>query len=356
VTVFLAAVNILDARSLITAFGVAGIGVVLFAETGLLVGFFLPGDSLLFTAGLLSSSAVAQPLPLPLVLVASVLGALLGAQVGYLIGRRAGPALTDRARRPKVAAAMTRSRQLLDRYGYGRAIVLARFVPVVRTVLNPVAGALGVPLRVFTLWQVVGGAVWAVGLVVAGFLLGGSVPGVDQYLLPVIALVVVVSLLPLGVELIRSRRLRTAEEPSTRVLPRTPDPTPGRRSARTRKRLVPGVMVLDHDSARRTRMAGLLEHAPDFVLVGTASTAAITRALLETLGAASPDVVLVALDLPDEDGSGATASVRAGHPGLQVMSYADDPAHPSAAQALATGATAVLAERTLLEDLRAALR
>jgi len=212
-TVFLdlAAVNIFDARSLLTAFGVAGIFVVLFAETGLLVGFFLPGDSLLFTAGLLSSTAVAQPLPLPLVLIASVGGALLGAQVGYLIGRRAGPALTNSARRPKIASAMTRSRHLLDRYGHGRAIVLARFVPVVRTVLNPVAGALGVPARVFTLWQVVGGVLWSAGLVIAGFLLGRSVPGIDQYLLPVIGLIVVVSLLPLVVELVRSRRRRTAD-------------------------------------------------------------------------------------------------------------------------------------------------
>lgn len=217
VLVDLAAVNILDARSLLTAFGVAGVFVVLFAETGLLVGFFLPGDSLLFTAGLLSSTAVAQPLPLPLVLAASVAGALLGAQVGFLIGRRAGPALTNDTRRPKIAAAMVRSRHLLDRYGHGRAIVLARFVPVVRTVLNPVAGALGVPARKFTLWQAVGGVVWTGGLVLAGFLLGRSVPGIDQYLLPVIGLIVTVSLLPLAVEIVKAKRRRPADEPPTEV-------------------------------------------------------------------------------------------------------------------------------------------
>ena len=207
-TGLLAVVNILDARALLTAFGVAGIFVVLFAETGLLVGFFLPGDSLLFTAGLLSSTAVAGAAALPLawVLVAAACGALLGAQVGYLIGRRAGHALTDDVRRPRVAAAMTRSRELLNRYGHGRAIVLARFIPVVRTVLNPVAGALAVPAGRFTLWQAAGGLVWTIGLVLAGYLLGGSVPGIDQYLLPVIALIVVVSLIPLAVELARARR------------------------------------------------------------------------------------------------------------------------------------------------------
>jgi membrane-associated protein len=199
--------DILDARSLLTAFGALGILVVLFAETGLLVGFFLPGDSLLFTAGLLSSAAGADStaLSLPVVLAAAVAGALLGAQVGYLIGCRAGPAVTARAR-PRVVAAMNRSRQLLDRYGHARAIVLARFIPVVRTVLNPMAGALGVPAGRFTTWQITGGLVWTCGLVLAGYLLGSAVPGVDRYLLPVVALVVVVSLVPIAVELLRAKR------------------------------------------------------------------------------------------------------------------------------------------------------
>lgn len=89
--------------------------------------------------------------------------------------------------------------------------MLARFVPVVRTVLNPLAGALGVPARVFTLWQAVGGVVWTVGLVLAGYALGSSVPNVDRYLLPIVALVVVVSLVPLAAELLRSRGRRTPE-------------------------------------------------------------------------------------------------------------------------------------------------
>jgi membrane-associated protein len=222
VLIDLALVDLLDARSLLAAFGVAGIFVVLFADPGLLVGSFLPGDSLLFTAGLLSSAAVAQPLPLPWVLVAAVAGALLGAQVGYLIGRRAGHALTDRARRPKIAAAMNRSRHLLDRYGHGRAIVLARFIPVIRTVLNPVAGALGLPARTFTVWQVIGGAAWTVGLVLGGFLLGRSIPGADQYLLPIIALIVVVSLVPLAVEAFRSRRNRGTSAPPPEHAPKSP--------------------------------------------------------------------------------------------------------------------------------------
>lgn len=204
------AVNVLDAQSLLSAFGVLGIAVVLFAETGLLVGFFLPGDSLLFTAGLLctSTSAGRLTLSLPLTLLAAALGALAGAQCGYLIGRKAGGALLARRREGKLQRGALRAEELLDRYGHAKAIVLARFVPVVRTVLNPMAGALGVSARIFTLWQVVGGLLWSQGLVLAGFALGSSVPNVDRYLLPLIAVIVVISLIPLGLEFKRARAAR----------------------------------------------------------------------------------------------------------------------------------------------------
>ncbi|MEV7422528.1 DedA family protein [Streptomyces sp. NPDC091212] len=202
------AVNPLDAGSLLAAFGALGIAVVLFAETGLLIGFFLPGDSLLFTAGLLCVPGIggAVHLSLPQVLLAAVAGALLGAQTGFWIGRRGGRALLARGRARKLREGAARAEELLERYGHAKAIVLARFVPVVRTVLNPLAGALNVPAGVFTLWQVLGGALWTVGLVLAGYALGSSVPNVDRYLLPVVALVVTVSLLPLVLELLRSRR------------------------------------------------------------------------------------------------------------------------------------------------------
>ncbi|MFI6698584.1 DedA family protein [Streptomyces sp. NPDC050509] len=202
------AVNLLDAGSLLSAFGALGIAVVLFAETGLLVGFFLPGDSLLFTAGLLSVPGAngSAHLALGQVLVASVAGALIGAQTGFWIGRRGGRALLARSRARKLHEAAARAEELLDRYGHAKAIVLARFVPVVRTVLNPLAGALNVSARVFTLWQIAGGAFWTVGLVLAGYALGSSVPNVDRYLLPLVALVVLVSLIPVALEVRRSRR------------------------------------------------------------------------------------------------------------------------------------------------------
>ncbi|MFJ9041904.1 DedA family protein [Streptomyces sp. NPDC102406] len=203
------AVNVLDPSSLLTAFGVLGVGVVMFAETGLLIGFFLPGDSLLFTAGLLCTgggSGHGVHLSLGPLLVAAAVGALAGAQCGYLLGRRAGGALLARGRSVRLTEGARRAEELLERYGHAKAIVLARFVPVVRTVLNPLAGALHVPARTFTVWQVAGGLVWSLGLTLAGYGLGSSIPNVDRYLLPLVGVIVAVSLIPLAVKLLRSRR------------------------------------------------------------------------------------------------------------------------------------------------------
>jgi len=202
--------NPLSATSWLSSLGAAGVFLVLFAETGLLIGFFLPGDSLLFTAGLFctTSATAAVHLSLPLVLIASVAGALLGAQTGFLIGRRGGRALLARTRNQHLHRGLTRAEELFGRYGHAKAIVLARFIPVVRTVLNPLAGILAVPARTFLVWQALGGLLWSIGVTLAGYVLGSSIPGIDQYLLPIIALVVIVSLIPLGLELLRNRKQR----------------------------------------------------------------------------------------------------------------------------------------------------
>lgn len=204
------ALNPLDPQSLLSSLGVLGVFLVLFAETGLLIGFFLPGDSLLFTAGLLctTTSTSTLHLSLPAVLLAGAAGALLGAQVGYLIGVKSGPALLSRPGRARLQQATTRAQEALQHYGTGRAIVLARFIPLVRTVMNPLVGVLGVPARTFTLWQVVGGLVWSVGVTLAGYILGSRIPNVDRYLLPIVAVIVVISLIPVALELRRSRARR----------------------------------------------------------------------------------------------------------------------------------------------------
>jgi membrane-associated protein len=202
------AVNLLDATSLLSSFGTVGIAVVLFAETGLLIGLFLPGDSLLFTAGLFAAAGASAPvhLSLPAVIVAAAIGATAGAEAGYVLGRRTGPVLLGRHDRPRLRAAVDRAGRFLERYGYARAVVLARFVPLVRTVLNPLAGIAGVPHAVFTRWQLVGGLLWTVGVTVAGYVLGRTVPSIDRYLLPIIAVVILVSLTPIALEAARNRR------------------------------------------------------------------------------------------------------------------------------------------------------
>lgn len=198
--------NVLSASFWLTSLGTLGVLIVTFAETGLLIGFFLPGDSLLFTAGVLCATSGGTHLSLPLVLLCAVVGALAGAQVGFEIGRRGGRALLARSSNPHLAKGIVRAEEMFERYGHGKAIVLARFIPIVRTVLNPLAGILAVPTKVFAVWQVLGGLLWTIGVTLAGYGLGASIPGIDQYLLPVIAVIVLVSLTPLGLELWRARR------------------------------------------------------------------------------------------------------------------------------------------------------
>ena len=206
----LVAVNLLDAKSLLSSFGTIGLALVLFAETGLLIGIFLPGDSLLFTAGLLCATTRTSSvhLHLGLVLFAAAVGALAGAQTGFWIGRKAGARLLIRGENRRLTLAVERTRAFLARYGEGKALVLARFVPLVRTAINPLAGVVGVSVARFTLWQGAGGLLWSIGVTLAGWQLGSHIHNIDHYLLPIVAVIVVLSLIPVVLELRRSRRHR----------------------------------------------------------------------------------------------------------------------------------------------------
>lgn len=200
-----------DGGSVLSTFGALGVLLVLFAESGILVvGFFLPGDTLLFPAGVLCTTGTRSGPHLVLwqVLLCAAVGSVAGAQFGFWVGRRGGRALLARDGSRSLKQWVDRSELLLTRYGMRRAIVLSRFVPMARTVLSPMAGALAVPTRTFTVWQVVGSLAWSQGLVLAGYALGASVPGVEDYLLPLVAAVVVLSLLPLVWQLWRTRGAR----------------------------------------------------------------------------------------------------------------------------------------------------
>lgn len=193
----------IDPDHLIEAFGLIGIGVIVFAESGLLVGFFLPGDSLLFTAGVLAAAGtLSMPVLLPLVFLA----AIAGDSVGYAFGARAGRSLFARPdSRFFKREHLVRAQTFYERRG-GSTIVLARFMPIVRTFAPIVAGAAGMAYKRFLAFNVLGGFLWSMGVTTAGYALGKTVPDIDRYLLPIIAGIVLVSIAPMVVEVLRARR------------------------------------------------------------------------------------------------------------------------------------------------------
>jgi membrane-associated protein len=195
--------GLLDPTHLINTFGLIGIMVVLFAECGLLVGFFLPGDSLLFTAGLLAAGGLIAPLWV--LLVALPLAAVAGNLVGYWIGRTAGPAVFNRPdSRLFKAKNVEKAHDFFERHG-ARTILLARFVPVVRTFATVMAGASRMNFRVYAAYSVVGGIIWGVGVTLLGYWLG-NVSVIKNNIEVFAVAIVLVSFIPIFVEYLRSRR------------------------------------------------------------------------------------------------------------------------------------------------------
>ncbi|TYC22765.1 DedA family protein [Micromonospora sp. MP36] len=195
---------VLNPEWLISSFGLIGILAVVFAESGLLIGFFLPGDSLLFTAGLLVADGRYLHLPLWLLCLLVAVAAVAGDQVGYLFGRRVGPSLF---RRPDSRLFrqenVQRANQFFARYG-ARSIVLARFVPIVRTFTPIIAGVSRMHYRTFLIFNLLGGVLWGVGVTVLGYFLG-QITFVKSNIEVILVGIVVVSVLPIGIQLLRSR-------------------------------------------------------------------------------------------------------------------------------------------------------
>lgn len=189
-----------DLESLIRTAGYLGVFAIVFAETGLLVGFFLPGDSLLFTAGFLASQGYFD---IWILAILCFVAAVAGDAVGYLIGNRFGRQLFVREEsrffKPKY---LMQAERFFEHHG-GKAIVLARFMPIVRTFVPVIAGVSAMTYRHFVIFNVVGALLWAVGVTLLGYFLGSVIPGVDTYLLPIIALIVLVSVLPSAVHIWR---------------------------------------------------------------------------------------------------------------------------------------------------------
>jgi membrane-associated protein len=202
-----AAPAFLDAQHLVSTYGLIGIVLIVFAETGLLLGFFLPGDSLLFLAGFAAAGNLGGlHQSIGLVCVAVTVAAILGAQTGHWIGWKAGPVLFDRPEsRLFKPSNVTKAEGVFQRFGPAKAVVLARFVPVVRTFMNPVAGVLEMPPRTFLVWNLVGGIAWGTGITLLGYFLG-NVQVIRDHLEIFIVGLVALSFLPILVEVLRKKR------------------------------------------------------------------------------------------------------------------------------------------------------
>ncbi|MCM3922957.1 VTT domain-containing protein [Frankia sp. AiPs1] len=195
----------ISADSLIKA-GLAVVLLIVFAESGLLIGFFLPGDSMLFTMGMLiARDEVSTPLPVAMILIG--LAAVAGDQVGYLIGRKAGPALFRRPDSRLFKQEYVEQAEVFFAKNGARSIVLARFVPIVRTFTPVIAGASRMNYRVFTVYNIIGGLLWGCGVTLLGFYLG-KIDFIRDNIEAMLVLVVLVSVVPIVFEYLRNRRKR----------------------------------------------------------------------------------------------------------------------------------------------------
>jgi len=205
--------NLFDAHSIVTDLGLLGILGILFAETGLLIGLAFPGDSLLFVAGVAASGTGAallngNQLPVAPLFIGAPIAAITGSFVGRWIGAKYGRKLFDRPDgRFFTQARVVQTEKWLGKYGIGKALVLARFIPFVRTLINPMVGIINVSNKTFIFWNILGAIIWTDTILLLGYLLGEKIKGsIDTYLLPIIGLIIFLSLLPILFEVLRERK------------------------------------------------------------------------------------------------------------------------------------------------------
>ncbi len=201
--------HLLDPLFIIKTVGIIGVIAIIFAESGLLIGFFLPGDSLLFTAGFLASQHF---LNIWVLLVGTAAAAIIGDSVGYYFGRKIGPALFTKEdsfffNKNHIQTA----NNFYTKHGK-KAIILARFMPIVRTFAPVIAGVGRMDYKTFLTYNIVGGIGWTFGLSLLGFWLGSVIPNVDHYILPIIIVIIVVSLLPGVYHVIKERKMKNADK------------------------------------------------------------------------------------------------------------------------------------------------
>lgn len=201
-------VSLTDPQYLISAFGTIGVIVIVFLETGAFFGFFLPGDTLLFTAGFFASQG---HLPIVILSIGAFIAAVLGDSVGYAFGRKVGPALFAREdsvlfNRKHIA----RAEHFYEKHGK-KTIILARFIPIIRTFAPIVAGIGKMEYKTFISFNVIGGLLWTFAMLIIGYAFGSIIPDPDRYVIPAIAVIIIISAAPALLEIfkgVRGRKVR----------------------------------------------------------------------------------------------------------------------------------------------------
>jgi len=195
-----------DLVDLIKAVGYLGLFGIVFAESGLFIGFFLPGDSLLFTAGFLASQGF---LNIWLLAPLTFIAAILGDNFGYAFGKRVGPALFTRKDSILFHKDhLERARVFFEAHG-AKTLILARFLPVIRTFAPILAGVGKMHYKTFFFYNVFGAVLWALGMTWLGYFLGNLIPNIDKYLIPIILAIIIVSTLPTAIHIIKNREYLT---------------------------------------------------------------------------------------------------------------------------------------------------
>jgi len=198
----------LDPKFIVETLGLIGTALIVFAESGLFFGFFLPGDSLLFTAGLLASQDLISLVPL---LLLCFVCAVLGDSVGYWFGKKIGPKLFSKEDSFFWNKShIDKSRKFFERYGK-KAIILARFMPIVRTFTPILAGVGTMEYKTFIRYNIVGGFLWTFSMILGGYIFGNLIPSPDKYLLPIIVIIIIISIIPGVIEFLKARKQKYEE-------------------------------------------------------------------------------------------------------------------------------------------------
>jgi membrane-associated protein len=192
-----------DLVSIVQTGGYIGLFLIIFAESGLLFGFFLPGDSLLFTAGFLASQGYLSIIPLTLLMF---IAAVSGDAVGYLFGKKAGPKVFSREESFFFHPShVEKTSHFFEKYGV-KTIVLARFIPVVRTFAPIMAGVGGMKYSMFVRYNVIGALIWAVGMTLLGYIFGNAIPDAEKYIIPIVLIIVLTSFIPPVLEYFKNKK------------------------------------------------------------------------------------------------------------------------------------------------------